>query len=115
MFTGLTILGVSSFLVLVIIAAVVARSFWRSRDRRRTATPLGILYGPTDAELRRTRDMHPEHLEIVGAWKEDCLACGGAGSLPVGEGKVVICWRCEGQGDILITEKERENGGKTSE
>lgn len=71
MFVYVAFLGIISFVVLVVVAVMVARSFRRSQDRRRTATPSGILYGPTDAELRRTREVHP----AIESSRE-CLHCG---------------------------------------
>ena len=102
MYVVIAVLAVVSFLVLVITAAIVARSFRRSRDRRRTATPSGVLYGPTDAELRRTREIHPV---IPG--------CDGFVHSVSQIGRVVPCGDgCRFDRGEVLTTGEGENAGK---
>lgn len=107
MFAILVVVVIVSGAALVIMVVVKVRSAKRSRIRRTVASPYGMLVGPTDAELRRAREVHPESLKIIGAWRENCPDCKGAGwqraitTLGVQRASRVKCQRCDGAGDIL--------------
>lgn len=56
----LVLLAITLGTVLVLIVMAKVKETRESRRRRTVATPYGVLMAPTDAELRRTREIHPD-------------------------------------------------------
>ncbi len=105
----LVLLAVASGIAIAVVAVVKVKEARESRVRRTVASPYGVLMAPTDAELRRTREVHPENMEVVGDWRENCSDCDGMGNIGTMDG-LIECSRCGGRGDILIQEEGTENG-----
>lgn len=59
MWVLISLLGITSGIVLVVVLVVKVKEAKESRKRRTVATPYGVLMGPTDEELRWTREAHP--------------------------------------------------------
>lgn len=92
MATILVLLVVASGTVGVIFAVVIVKEARESRKRRTVATPFGVLMGPTDAELRRTREIHLPVIEVVD---RKCLGCGRLNYFDEDvEAFVAICRQC---------------------
>lgn len=93
MFTALNILAVTALVLLAIIVVVKIKEFAQSQDRRQVASPYGILRAPSDARLRRTREVHVPicECEVPDRIKGTsyCYKCGNDLSLRTIEGKEV--------------------------
>ena len=100
MFAILIFVVIVSGAALAIMVVVKVRAAKRSRICRTVASPYGMLVGPTDAELRRTREVHAESLQV---WRANCPSCSGTGYVLGAEGERlgIQCGRCHGRGDIL--------------
>ena len=78
--------------VMVGLGVVMFLLMRRSRWRRSVATPYGMMMGPTDAELRRTRELHLPTIVVSG---RKCLDCGAMNDFDVeSERDVAICRQC---------------------
>lgn len=88
----LVLLVIASGTVLAVIVVVKMKEARESKQRRTTATPYGALMGPTDAELRRTREIHLPTIVVVD---RKCLWCGVLNDFDEdSEAFVAICRRC---------------------
>jgi DnaJ-class molecular chaperone len=88
--TILVLLVITSGAVMVLVVVKAIKEARESRQRRTTATPYGVLMAPTDAELRRTREVHPYSVY------RDCPTCENDSKLKS------KCENCKGEGQLLV-------------
>jgi hypothetical protein len=69
----LSLLAIASGTVLAVVVVVKVKEARESRERRTVATPYGVMMGPTNGELRRTREIHLPTVEVTD---RKCLDCG---------------------------------------
>ncbi len=107
----LILLAIASGIAIAVVVIVKVKEARESRVRRTVASPYGVLMAPTDAELRRTREVHPQSIEIHmrGGWKKNCSVCDGCGNIGTMDG-LIECPRCDGRGNILTQGEGAENG-----
>ena len=92
MWMVLGLLAILSGVVLAVVVVVKVKEGRESQKRRTVATPYGMLMGPTNGELRRTREVHLPTIEVVD---RKCLDCGALNDFDDdSEAFVAICRRC---------------------